>query len=113
MKMNYKITKDFFNEYKKLFKKYKSLETDLENFKNRFPGIDLTANKNFAILKREKNLIIFKARFFCKSLKGQTLRLIGVYYHEDGLVEFIEIYFKGNKENEDRERIREYLKNFK
>ena len=26
-------------------------------------------------------------------------------------VDFIEIYFKGEKENEDRERIKEYLKN--
>lgn len=71
----------------------------------------MQANKNFAILHQNKALLIIKARLFCKVLKGQTLRIICAYYKDRQIIEFIELYFKGDKENEDRERIKEYLKN--
>jgi len=43
-------------------------------------------------------------------LKGSSLRIIYGYRKENDSVDFIELYFKGEKENEDRDRIREYLK---
>lgn len=39
------------------------------------------------------------------------IRVIYAYHIAASKVDFIEIYFKGEKENEDRERIKEYLKN--
>lgn len=58
---------------------------------------------------------VFKARKFAsKALKGKGansgIRVIYAYFAEEDKIEFIEIYFKGNKENEDTERIKEYLK---
>jgi len=45
-------------------------------------------------------------------LKGSSLRIIYAYFEEDQQIEFIELYFKGDKENEDRNRIKNYLKSF-
>jgi len=53
-------------------------------------------------------------KFACKSLKGRGvksgIRVIYAYHITSSKIEFIEIYFKGEKENENRERIKEYLK---
>jgi len=56
---------------------------------------------------------IYKARkFACKSLKStgsrSGIRIIYAYYEKEDMIEFIEIYYKGDKENEDRERIKKY-----
>ena len=53
---------------------------------------------------------IFKVKkFACRALKGRGansgLRLIYAYFEEADRVELLEIYFKGDKENEDRDRI--------
>lgn len=109
--MNFNELPEFSKEFKKLLKKYKTLEMDLEVFKKDIVEVDLSGNKNFAILHQNEQLLIIKARFFCRYLKGKTLRLICAYYSEQKIIEFIEIYFKGNKKNENRERIKEYLKN--
>ena len=59
---------------------------------------------------------IYKARkFACRFLKGtgsrSGIRIIYAYYPDLDKIEFIEIYYKGDKENEDRERIeRKYTK---
>lgn len=39
------------------------------------------------------------------------IRVIYAFYPATLKVDFIEIYFKDEKENKDRERIKEYLKN--
>lgn len=110
--MNYKALKIFSKEFKRMLKKYRTFENDLENFKKRFLAVGLFANKNFAVLYQSEGLLIIKSRLYCQSLKGQTLRIIFAYYQKEKAIEFIEIYFKGNKENEDKQRIKEYLKNF-
>lgn len=56
---------------------------------------------------------IYKAKkFACRSLKGKGvqsgIRVIYAYFEEEDKIELIEIYYKGDKENEDRERIRRY-----
>ena len=53
---------------------------------------------------------IYKARkFACKSLKGKGvmsgIRLIYAYFEDKDVIEFIEIYFKADKEKEDRNRV--------
>lgn len=54
-------------------------------------------------------------KFACRALKGRGsksgLRVIYAFYREILKVEFIEMYFKGDQEIEDKERIKEYLKN--
>ena len=57
-----------------------------------------------------ENPKIYKARkFACRSLKGKGsasgIRVIYAYFEAEDRIEFIEIYYKGDKENEDRERI--------
>ncbi|MBI2591646.1 MAG: hypothetical protein HYW34_03150 [Candidatus Brennerbacteria bacterium] len=41
------------------------------------------------------------------------MNMYSIYSHaeQEQRIEFIELYFKGDKENENRERIKEYLKN--
>ncbi len=53
---------------------------------------------------------IYKAKkFACKSLKGKGaksgIRIIYAYYEKEDIIELIEIYFKGDKTNEDKSRI--------
>jgi len=58
---------------------------------------------------------IFKAKkFACKALKGKGaqsgIRVIYAYHEGEDWVEFIEIYFKGDKASEDGERITKHYK---
>ena len=111
---------EFEREFEKLSKKFKTLDEDFQTF------IDVQL-KLFHKLKQDNrgivkvsNLgiqypLIFKVvKFACKALKGRGaksgIRIIYAYYEEKDTIEFVEIYFKGNKENEDRERI---LKRYK
>ena len=53
---------------------------------------------------------IYKAKkFACRSLKGRGvqsgIRITYAYFPDTDRIEFIEMYFKGDKENEDRGRI--------
>ncbi|MGA2534022.1 MAG: hypothetical protein ABSG19_13420 [Candidatus Aminicenantales bacterium] len=53
---------------------------------------------------------IYKAKkFACRALKGRGansgLRLIYAYFELADKIDLVEIYFKGDKENEDRDRI--------
>ena len=112
--------KEFEKDFRKLLKKFKTLEGDLETFintqlklyhKQKVDNSGVVRISNLAIDKPK----IFKARkFACKSLKGtggrSRIRIIYAYYEEENIVEFIEIFFKGDKENEDRDRILGYYK---
>jgi len=52
-------------------------------------------------------------KFVCKALKGRGvqsgIRVIYAYYVLTNTVDFIEIYFKSESENEGKERIKKYL----
>lgn len=41
------------------------------------------------------------------------IRIIYAFHIAPAKVEFIEIYFKGENENEDRQRIKDYLQTYK
>jgi mRNA-degrading endonuclease YafQ of YafQ-DinJ toxin-antitoxin module len=114
--MNFKNTKEFDKDFKRLFKKFKSLDEDLLEFKKVLIKFPLGIGKHFNIINKTGFLCVIKARFFCKSIKKKDLRIIYAYMQEHKIIEmvgivFIEIYFKGDQENEDRERIKDYLKN--
>ena len=48
----------------------------------------------------------------CKSLQNRNIRIIYAYHNDKFEFMYIEIYWKGEKENEDRERVKDYLKKF-
>jgi len=107
--MNFEETGEFAKDFKKLFKKYRSLEEDLKMFQKNVIYIDITCNRKFAVLHKNENLIVIKARFFCKYLKGKTLRIVYAYYEMEKKIVFIQLFFKGDKEKEDSGRIKKYL----
>ncbi|MBL7148869.1 MAG: hypothetical protein ISS80_02225 [Candidatus Cloacimonetes bacterium] len=117
MKLFNNITKlpVFEKDFKKLVKRFRTLDSDLENFikvqLKMFHKLDID-NKGIVEIKgfSIEYSKVYKARkFACRSLKGtgskSGIRIIYAYYPDQDKIEFIEIYFKGNKENEDRERI--------
>ncbi|MEA2097880.1 MAG: hypothetical protein U9P70_02290 [Patescibacteria group bacterium] len=116
MKMNFKSTVEFQKDFKKLSKKFKTLDSDLMEFKKVLNESPLGIGKHFNVITKNGSIYIIKARFFCRSLKKKDLRIIYAYIENHQTVEmvsieFIEIYFKGNKANEDKERIKNFLKN--
>ena len=109
---------EFEKDFKKLAKRFKSLNDDIKTFIDKQLkithklGID---NKGVVHVSGLGIKIpqIYKARkFACKALKGSGgmsgIRIIYAYYEEEDIIEFIEIYFKGDKENEDKNRIIKY-----
>ncbi len=112
----------------------REFEKDLKKFVRRFPSLeeDLQTFVKVALSAFHKQKIdskgifpipdlgvscprIYKARkFACRSLKGKGvqsgIRIIYAYYEEQDRIEFVEIYYKGDMENEDRERIQRYYK---
>mgnify|MGYP000989348898 CR=1 FL=1 len=121
-KINYSRTSEFQKDFERLLKKFKSLEDDLELVK--IAAIDLfhiQKINNLSIFPiqgfcTEKIQVCKIKKFACKALKGRGsksgIRVIYAFHYENCKVDFIEIYFKGEKENEDRERIRKYFKNY-
>ena len=115
MPTSFRQTSEFKKDLKKLLKKYRTLPDDLEEFKKVVGLQPLGFGKNFVVLTKQNSCVIIKARLFCRSLKGNSLRVIYAYTENHQQVEligieFIELYFKGDKANEDRDRIRQYLK---
>lgn len=106
---------EFEKDIKKLIKRFKTLEDDLKIF------IKVELNLYHKLKKDTKGIFqipglnienpkIYKAKkFACRSLKGKGvrsgIRLIYAYFEEQDKIELIEIYYKGDKENEDRKRI--------
>ncbi len=99
----------FEKEFKRLAKKYKTLEDDLEKFEKVLISFPTGSGKNFIIVHSAEKIKIVKSRMACRSLHDRSLRVIYAYFEQEQKIEFIEVYYKGNKENEDRDRIREYL----
>mgnify|MGYP001596103502 CR=1 FL=1 len=102
---------EFSKEFRHLAKKYRSLSGDLEEFKRVITVVPLGNSKHFNVITKNEQCAIVKARLFCRYLKGSSLRVIYAFYCDSLRIDFIEIYFKGDKENENQERIKEYLKN--
>ncbi|MBI5077696.1 hypothetical protein HZB94_04945 [Candidatus Falkowbacteria bacterium] len=116
--MNFDELPEFQKECKRLNRKYKSLlddikgfKSDLQNFKDIISIMPLGNSKHFNVITKNEQCTVVKARLFCRYLKGSSLRVIYAYHIAASKVDFIEIYFKGEKENENRERIKGYLIN--
>ena len=109
MKMTFNELPAFSRDFKRLAKKYKSLPADLEDFIRVVTAVPLGNSKHFSVLGKKERSAVVKARFFCRYLKGSSLRIIYGYRENQASIDFIEMYFKGDKECEDRGRIVEYL----
>jgi len=109
--MKFEQINEFEKDLKKLLKRYKTLEDDLEvlrkvlttapeerpPFSYRIDGLGI------------RSCIIKVKKIACKALKGRGansgLRLIYAHFEEEKRIVLIELYHKADKEQEDRERI--------
>ncbi len=112
---------NFNKDFKKLSKKFRTLKDDLELFiETQLNAYHKFGEDNKGILPISNLSIeypkIYKVKkFACKSLKGKGvmsgIRIIYAYYNKEDIIEFIEIYYKSDKSNENKKRILNYYKN--
>lgn len=117
--ISYGQTEEFQKDFKKLLKKYRTLEQDLELAKAAAIELfHLQKINNLSVFPipgycTEEILICKIKKFACRSLKGRGsksgIRIIYAFHVKSSRINFIEIYFKADQENEDRERIKQYL----
>ncbi len=109
--MTFSELDEFEKDLKKLLKKYRSLNDDIETIKK---VLKTEPNERPSFSHRISGLgiktcVIKVKKMACKSLKGKGvntgLRLIYAHFEEEQKIVFIELYHKNTKENEDRERI--------
>lgn len=101
---------EFDKELRKLSKKYSSLVSDIEDIKPILLSCPTGIGKNFTVIHSSEDIKIVKVRIHCESLRARTIRLIYTYQENKIKFIYIEVYFKGNNVNEDRKRIKQYLK---
>jgi mRNA-degrading endonuclease RelE of RelBE toxin-antitoxin system len=115
---------EFEKDLKKLRKRFRTLDEDIDNLIKfalvpfHTEGVDYGGIVVVSDLGIEEPKIYKVRKFACRALKGrgnQTgIRIIYAYFKDEDRIEFVEIYFKGDKEIEDRERIiNKYLKGSK
>jgi hypothetical protein len=118
--MNYEETEEFTHDFKKLLKKFSSLVEDFEVNKQYrielFHCKEIDSRSIFEIqgVSNTVELKFFKVKKFqCKSLKGRGaksgIRVIYAYFPTEQKIIFLEIYFKADQENEDRQRIANFI----
>lgn len=118
MMMEFKEAKEYQKDIKKLGKRFKTLKSDLEILQkvlaaepNQRPPFSYEIN-DLGI----EDCIIKVKKIACKSLKGKGvnsgLRLVYAFYDEEERILMIELYFKGDKKKEDRERILKCIDNY-
>lgn len=107
---------EFSKDVKKLLKKYRTLNEDLEVVKldlNDEPGESPPFSFRIDNLGLETCIIKVK-KIACKALKGRGvnsgLRLIYAHFPDEQQITFIELYHKNDKENEDKKRITDNFK---
>jgi len=111
---------EFERDFKKLLKKYVTLEEDLDTMVRAqlgaFHKLGLDTGGVFRVEDLgDTRAPVFKVKkFACRALKSKGsrtgLRLIYAYVETEDRIDLIEIYIKADKETEDRERIRKYYK---
>jgi hypothetical protein len=105
----------FERDLRLLTKKFRSLPEDLETLVSKSLNLYHKLNVKHDGIERISNLgieapEIYKVRkFACKALKGRGamsgIRVIYAHYSDKDRVEFVEMHYKADQENEDRARI--------
>jgi hypothetical protein len=113
---------EFEKDMRRLLKKFKTLEEDLKIFiekeLNLYHKLNINNKGIFQISDLDiTNPKIYKAKkIACRFLKGKGvqsgIRVIYAYFEKEDKIELIEIYYKGDKENEDRKMIEKYYQHF-
>lgn len=116
--IKYEETSEFKKDFKKLVKRFISLPGDLDIIKKAVIELRHIHNiNNLGTFEMtgfsSEELSFWKIKkFACRSLKGRGvksgLRVIYSWHKDTNKIVFIEIYFKGDKESEDRDRIMKY-----
>ena len=104
--MNISQTDEFKKDFKRLSKKYPTLEKDFEILTSAIraePKGDGT--KHWNLIKSIDEKHILKVRMMCRSVRRADFRVIYMFDGENFELLFIEMYFKGDKENNDKSRI--------
>jgi hypothetical protein len=110
--MEFSETPEFSKEFKKLERKYRTLTADIAVLKK-----SLTTNprgdgsKHWHVRHEDKILGVtaLKVRMMCRAVRGTQFRVTYIYQTTKIEILFIEVYYKGYKENEDFERLKNYF----
>ncbi|MDR0968046.1 MAG: hypothetical protein LBL99_00205 [Holosporaceae bacterium] len=124
--MKYQTSPEFDKDLKRYRKKFSSLEDDIENLKKfsiepfhnekiNNESIFLTEECNSDKSNKFESYVVKKIR--CRDLKGKGcksgFRLTYVLNKQLNEITFIELYSKADQEIEDKERIKDFIKNQK
>jgi hypothetical protein len=116
MRVEFRESDGYRKDLKKLGKRFKTLPEDIETLKK---VLDIEPDERPPMSARVGGLgvdeIIIKVKkIACRAMKTKGsntgLRMIYCYKKEEAEIILIELYFKGDKENEDRERIKNWRK---
>ncbi len=109
--MEFRETDEYKKDLKKLTKRFKTLPEDIETLKKVLaiePDERPPISARIGGLGVEENIIKVR-KIACRAIKNKGsntgLRMVYCYKKEEKEIILIELYFKGDKENEDRERI--------
>src|SRR3989338_11423112 len=109
--MEYAELPEFSHELKRLSKKYLSLSDDVNELKRTIAKLSIrNGGKHWNCLHRDEQVCIYKIRLACRYLRATTMRIVYAHYTNPARIVLIELYYKGEKANEDKERIKNYLK---
>ncbi len=101
---------EFQKDLKKLASKYPSLHQDLKDLEDVLNVFPTGSGNNFTIIYHSEKVKLVKTRLACKSLRKRSMRVIYAFHDDIVTFVYIEMYFKGEKANEDSRRIKLYLK---
>mgnify|MGYP001585100182 CR=1 len=111
--MEYDELPEFSRELKRLRKKYLSLNDDIDELKRTLAKLTMkNGGKHWNCLHRDENVHIYKIRLACRYLRATTMRVVYAQHVEPARIVLIELYYKGDSENEDRERWQSYARKF-
>lgn len=123
--MNFSETPEFKKDIKRLAKKWRSIPDDIEAARQYIlplyiemsPDVMVEeyrqgffASKKAAVLHSNEGTEIIKMRLDVTALAGNTkVRIVFVAIKTEGMIKFIELYAKNEKDREDIKRIKKYL----
>ena len=118
--INYELLPEFEKDFKSLQKKFRTLDDDFERFKKYSlethfeQKIETTAFVKIEGMCGESYTSYKVRKFACRSLKGKGnqsgIRIIILWEEISRTITFVEIYFKGDKSLEDKERLKDAIK---
>lgn len=109
-------TPEFERDLKRLIRKFRTLEGDLATFIDyqlelfHGQGLAVGGIERVAGLGFDAPPIYVAKKFACRALKGtgakSGIRVVYAWFADEGRIELIELYYKGDKQVEDKARIK-------